>query len=98
VPNMTMKCTLREVGLGAHVQQKKNPSLSPKNVLACLRFTQRYENWTINDWKCMIFSDETKINRFNSNGRSQCWIRNGESIRPQHVHQTMKHGGGLVMI
>ena len=34
--------------------------LSCKHVLACLRFAQRYENWTIVDWKRMNFSDETK--------------------------------------
>lgn len=24
-----------------------------------------YENWIIDDWKCVILNDETKINRFN---------------------------------
>ena len=46
----------------------------------------------------MIFSDETKINRFDSYSRSRCWIGNGERIGPQHVHQIVKHDGGLVMI
>ena len=46
----------------------------------------------------MIFSDETKINMFNSNGRSWCWIRDGKRVGPQHVHQTVKHGGGSVLI
>ena len=46
----------------------------------------------------MIFIDKTKINKFNSDGRSWCWIRDGECVGPQHVHQTVKHGGGLVMI
>ena len=34
----------------------------------------------------MIFNDVTKINRFNSDGRSWCWIGNGEHVGPQHVH------------
>ena len=46
----------------------------------------------------MVFSDETKISRFNSDGTSRCWIGDGERVTPQHVHETVKHGGGLVMI
>jgi hypothetical protein len=52
----------------------------------------------INDWKCVVTNHNTKINRFNSDCRSWCWIGDGACIRPQHVHQTMKHGGGLVII
>ena len=46
----------------------------------------------------MIFSDETKINRFDLDGKSRCWIEDEECVGPQHVHQLVKHGGGLVMV
>ena len=39
-------------------------SQSSCNVFARMQFAQRYENWTIDDWKCMLFSDKTKTNRF----------------------------------
>jgi len=45
-----MRLALKEVGLGAQVQQKK-PFLSHKRVLVRLRFAQTHENWTIDDWK-----------------------------------------------
>ena len=79
--NITMRHALREVALGAQVLQRK-AFLSCNHVLACLRFAQRYENWTIDDWKHMIFRDKTKINKFNSEGRSWCWIGDGERIGP----------------
>ena len=47
-----------------------------------MRFAQRYENWTIADWKHVIFSDEIKINRFNPDDRSWCWIGDGERVGP----------------
>ena len=62
--NIIVRHALREARLGAQVQQKK-PILCCKHVLVRLRFAQRYENWTIDDCKRVIFSDETKINRFN---------------------------------
>ena len=46
----------------------------------------------------MIFSDETKITRFNSHARPWCWIGDEECVGPQHVHQTMKYDVGSVMI
>ena len=88
---------LIEARLGAQLQQRKT-LLSRKHVLACLRFGQMYGNWTIDDWKRVIFSDKTKINRFNFVARSWCLIGDEEWVGPQHVHQTVKHGGGSLMI
>jgi hypothetical protein len=40
------------------------------------------------------FIDETKINRFQSNDHTWCWVRDGESqFQAHHVSQTIKHGG-----
>ena len=86
-----------EVRLGAQVQQRKS-FLSHEHVLARLKFAQRYENWTVDDWKRVIFSVETNINRFKKDGRSWCWIGDGDCVGPQHVHQIVKHGGGSVTI
>ena len=86
-----MRRVLREVAVGAQLQQRK-PILSREHVIACLRFIQRYENWTIDDWNRVIFNDETKINR------SWCWIGDGDRIGPQHVHQIIRHGGESVII
>ena len=48
----------------------------------------------------MLFrsSDETNINRFCSDGRSWYWSREGESLKPHQVKQTVKHGGGSIMV
>ena len=45
-----------------------------------------------------LFSMMRQRNRFNSDGMSWCWITYGEPIQPQHVQQTVKHGGGHIMI
>ena len=43
--------------------------------------------------------DETKINRFQSDGRTWCWVRDGESqLQARHVSQTVKHGGGAIFL
>lgn len=97
VSNNTVRNALREAGLGA-IEKESKPMLSSKNIKARLQFAKRHQDWTINDWKRIIWSDETKINRFGSDGRLWCWIRDGESRQPHHVKQTVKHGGGSIMI
>ena len=69
--DITVRRALREIALGARVQQRK-PFLSHEHVLTRLRFAQRYEIWTIDDWKRVIFNGKIKINMFNLDGRSWC--------------------------
>lgn len=46
----------------------------------------------------MIWSDEVKINRFQSDGIRHYWRRPKETIQRHHVKQTVKHGGGNLMV
>ncbi|KAG0847630.1 hypothetical protein G6F17_012358 [Rhizopus arrhizus] len=57
-----------------------------------------HKDWTVDDWKRVVWSDETKINRFNSDRRTWAWIRSGESLKYHHVKMTVKHGGGNIML
>jgi hypothetical protein len=74
------------------------PLLSPKNVKARLAWAKAHKDWTIDDWKRVIWSDETKINRFGSDGCHYTYKRIGERLQPKHVKQTVKHGGSSIMI
>ena len=84
---------MRGSGLGACVQQKKY-LLAKRHLFARLSSAHKYKNWTVDDWRRVIFSDETKINLINLDGRSWLWLREGERLGPKHVSQTIKHGGG----
>ena len=52
-----------KIGLQMNMKEKKL-HLSRKNVIDCLAFFKKYEQWTINDWSHVTFSNKTKINRF----------------------------------
>ncbi|CAK9820118.1 Transposable element Tcb1 transposase [Anthophora quadrimaculata] len=79
------------------IKKKKKPMLSKKNIKRRLEFAKKYRNWTTTDWERVIWSDKTKINRICSDGMSWCWIRKNERLKPRHVKQTLKHGGGSLM-
>jgi len=48
---------------------------SEKNRKDRLAFAKSHKDWTVEDWKTVIFSDETKINRFGSDGQKWTWFR-----------------------
>jgi transposase len=97
VSDDTVRRALVEVGLEASVKVSK-PLLSKKNIAERLAFAKRHEFWTMADWERVVWSDETKINRFNSDGRSWCWVRDIDGQERRTVKQTVKHGGGSLMI
>jgi transposase len=75
----TVRRALCRHGLRAQVKKKK-PQLSRKNIKDRLEFAIAHQHWTINDWSRVIFSDESKINRFCSDGMSWCWIHDSEQL------------------
>jgi transposase len=97
VSTFTLSRTLKKNGLQSG-EKKKKPLLSAKNIKARLEFARKHEDWTADDWNRVIFSDETKINRFNSDGRTWFWSRDPNVLNNQTVQQTVKHGGGRVMM
>jgi DDE superfamily endonuclease/Transposase len=97
VSGKTVARVLKESGMSA-AEKVVKPMLTSKNVLTRLDFAKRHKDWTVDDWKRVIWSDETKINRFCSDGRSWYWSRDGETVQRRHVKQTVKHGGGSIMI
>jgi hypothetical protein len=46
----------------------------------------------------VVSSNETRINHLCSNGISWCWIRDKKNLPISIVKQTIKHGGGSVML
>ena len=56
------------------VAKQRGPLLVARHRKARLEFAERNLEWTIEDWKKVVWSDETKINRFGSDGKDQVWI------------------------
>jgi len=63
----TVRRALKEAGLKAATKKKK-PQLLPRHIYQRLDFARKYQHWIIEDWKRVVWSDETKINRLGSDG------------------------------
>ncbi|KAG1533165.1 hypothetical protein G6F49_013575 [Rhizopus delemar] len=84
---------LHSVEIYAEIKKKK-PLLTEKHKKARLVWAKKHQYWTVHDWRRVIFSDETKINIWGSDGCKYYWKRKCDHLQPQHIDVTVKHGGG----
>jgi len=68
----TVRNMLKEAGLRS-AMKKKIPMLKGTHRQQRLKFAQYHENWTLEDWKRVLWTDETKINRIGSDGKVYVW-------------------------
>jgi hypothetical protein len=51
-----------------------------------------------NIWKKVLWSDETKIEHFDHQGKCYVWCKPNTSHHPENVVPTVKYGGGSIML
>jgi hypothetical protein len=89
VSSETVRRVLRKHSFKAVVKKKK-PLLSLRHRKKRLAFALKYKEWTVEDWKRVIWSDETKINRIASDGRQWMWKKSGDGLNERQVQGTVK--------
>jgi hypothetical protein len=77
------------VDLGSFITTEK-PGLRPQNIEARLAWAQRYKDWIVEDWKRIIWSDESSI----WIGVNPCrrWVIRppGERLNPKYIKPIYK--------
>jgi len=80
------------------VAKKKCPMLTKCHKKEWMDFAVSHLQWTLEDWKRVVWSDETKVNCLGSDGKKWVWKRLGEPLSDRLVQGTRKFGGGSVMV
>jgi hypothetical protein len=80
------------------VVKRKRPLLTKRHMKERLDFAIAHKDWTVEDWKRVVWSDETKINRLGSDGRKWVWKKAGEGLSERLVKGTKKFWGGSLMM
>jgi Transposase/DDE superfamily endonuclease len=97
ISERTVRRRRSEAGLGSYVAAEK-PGLHPENVAARLEWALRYKDWTIEDWKRVIWSDESSL-WVGVNPRRQWVIRPvGQRLNRKYVKKTFKSAQVKVMV
>ncbi|KAG1537852.1 hypothetical protein G6F49_012698 [Rhizopus delemar] len=92
----TIRRFLKDSGYAAIHKPKVLP-LTKHRMKERYEFARAHLSWTIDDWKKVIFSDETKVNRIGSDGLQWTWT-NGDKLKDFQVQHMIKHGGGSLML
>ncbi len=73
------------------------PLLSAKNRKQRLKLAQAHQNWTIEDWKNVAWSDESRFLLRHSDGRVRIWRKEHESMDPSCLSTVQAAGGGVMV-
>ncbi len=97
VSAQTICCTLHQIGLhGCHPRRKPLRKIMHKK--ARKQFAEEKQTKDMDYWNHILWSDETKINLFGSDGVKHVCRQPGEEYKDKCVLPTDKHGGGSVMV
>lgn len=93
----TVRRRLIAAGLNGRCAARK-PLLRPVNKRKRLIWAKQHQNWTVDQWKRVLWTDESKFEIFGSRRRVYVRRRIGERLTPECIVPTVKHGGGAVML
>ena len=86
---------LLERGINARCPRKK-PRLTPRQHRLRREWAAVHRAWALDDWKTVLFSDESKISLGND-GCLYVWRRQGEELAPECCLQTVKHAASVMV-
>src|SRR5579859_2491817 len=93
----TLRCRLKEINLFSRIRCKK-PFLTMKHKHDRLAWARKYRDWTVEDWKPVIWSDELSIVLGRKSRRHRCLQKPGNAFLSRHCDKTVKGGKVTLMV
>lgn len=97
VTSRTVRNYIRKTSFRSRIPRKV-PYLSKKNINRRIELANEWSSYENEDWDKIIWSDETKINLFSSDGRKRCYRKANSALELKNCLPTIKHGGGSIMV
>jgi transposase len=92
----TVRRRLNEKGFSAKIPVKK-PLLNLRQRKARVDWAKAHKDWTAEQWRMVIFSDESKFNVISSNGSRRVWRKPSEHYSNDCVLPTVKHSAYIMV-
>jgi transposase len=93
----TVNRVLHQQGLDA-MHMIKKPMLIREHVRKRLEFARAHRGWTVEQWKQVIFSDETVITARSSHEHKIKWTKPTRGLNRKLIIPTVKGGGVAMMV
>jgi hypothetical protein len=97
ISERTVRRRLKEVELGSYIPAKA-PKLEVRHRVARLAFGREHENWNIDQWSQVLFTDESRFCINTIDGRERIWRRRGERYSQCNFTPKVPFGGGSIMV
>ncbi len=96
ISERTTRLILNQMGYSSR-RPHRVPLLSAKNRKRRLQFAQAHQNWTVEDWKNVAWSDDSRFLLWHSDGRVRILRKGHESMDPSCLVSMVQADGGGVM-
>jgi transposase len=97
VSQWTVRGKMRSLGFHGRAAVRK-PLVSEVNRRRRLKWCKERRYWTLEQWRSIIWSDESRFTLYQTDGRVWIYRRRGERYNIDCQVPTVKHGGGSVMV
>lgn len=97
VHSSTVRRHLIKQGLRGRVARRK-PLLRHGNRQKRLTYARNHSQWTVEEWRRVLWTDESKFEIFGSKRRQYVRRRVGEAYNSACIQPTVKHGGGSIQV
>jgi transposase len=99
VSEQTNRRRLREVGIWKH-KAVNRPLLTPKQIAERLKWARDHQNWSVEHWQRVIWSDETMVRNRNDPRPKLVFRRRNklEKYDPKNVQPKSNYGGASQMV
>lgn len=76
----------------------RKPLISEENRRKRLEWCLEHKAWTLDDWKMVAWSDESRYTLFSTDGRRRVWRLPHEALDPSCMVPTVQASGGSCMV
>lgn len=90
VSGRTIQRALKREGIRSCIPRPK-PLISAQNKVKRLAFAEKHRNWTVDDWKKVLWTDESTFCQFQKSGWGRVWRKPGEDFHEDCIAATVKH-------
>jgi len=97
VSQRTVQRSLHRMGFGSR-RPTRVPLLNARHRAARLAWAREHRDWSVEDWKRVAWSDESRFRLMNADGRLRIWRQAHEAMDPTCQVGTVQGHGGSILV